>query len=320
MHREEVIHADLKIIDTHHHLWDGPAHRIATHYPLERLLQDIGRGHRITQTVYVECGSHYRTSGPDDLRPVGETEWVSSLPAPGGILAGIVGFADVRRGAGVQRILDAHLEAAGERFKGVRYSAAYDEDPEVLSTARDAPPGTLLESQFQLGVRTLGDRGLLFETWVYFHQLGEVLSLARSAPQTTIVLDHLGGLAGPGIYAGRRNEVRAIWRENMSRLAGQDNIVVKIGGIGFPSFVEPDAYGRFTSSEKIAKYWLPEFQFCIDTFGPRRCMLESNFPVDSSLCEYATIWNSFKRMAEDLGEADKNALFSETARRIYNLP
>lgn len=318
-HREEALEPGIPIIDTHHHLWDAEAHWMATYYPLQNLMRDLRGGHNVVQTVFLECSSHYLEGGPEELRPVGETAWVASVDAPAGVMEGIVGFADVRLGRDVGRVLDAHAEAAGKRFKGIRYSSAYDEHPDVVNTARDAPPGTLLREDFQAGVRELGNRGLLFESWAYFHQLGEVLALAQAAPETTIVLDHLGGPAGTGPYAGHRDEMRGVWREGMAALAQQENVVAKIGGIGFAPYLEPEVVAQLDSSEKIAAYWLPEVQFCIETFGPERCMFESNYPVDSYLCDYVTLWNAFKRMTADLSSAERGHLFAETARRTYGL-
>ena len=318
-HRETAIEPDLEIVDTHHHLWDAPAHWMATYYPIEHLIKDVGGGHNVTHSIYLECSSHYHTDGPEELAPVGETEWVASIDSPEGLLAGIVGFADVRLGKDVNRVLDAHVEAAGKRFKGIRYSSAFDDHPDVVNTARDAPPGTLLREDFQEGVRALGSRGLLFESWAYFHQLNEIKTLAQAAPNTRIVLDHLGGPAGTGPYAGKRDEMRKDWRRNLADLAQEENVVAKIGGIGFPPYLEPDVTPKLKTSADIAEYWMPEVRFCIETFGPDRCMFESNFPVDSHLCDYVTLWNAFKLMTNDLSADERSALFSGTAKRVYSL-
>lgn len=99
---EEVLDSDLPICDPHHHLWDYPHNR----YLLDDLLRDTGSGHNVQQTVFVECVSMYRTDGPDEMKPVGETEFVQGVAnrsAAGGagktaVCAGIVGFADLTLG------------------------------------------------------------------------------------------------------------------------------------------------------------------------------------------------------------------------------
>jgi predicted TIM-barrel fold metal-dependent hydrolase len=54
-------------------------------------------------------------------------------------------------------------------------------------------------------------------------------------------------------------------------------------------------------------------------FGPDRCMFESNFPVDKASVSYPVLWNTFKRIAEGYSEAEKDAMFHDTAARVYRL-
>ena len=75
-HKEPILEPDLPIIDPHHHLWDRPGWR----YMFDELLADTNSGHNILATVYVQARAMYRATGPEELRPVGETEWVASLP------------------------------------------------------------------------------------------------------------------------------------------------------------------------------------------------------------------------------------------------
>jgi L-fuconolactonase len=58
---------------------------------------------------------------------------------------------------------------------------------------------------------------------------------------------------------------------------------------------------------------------CIETFGPSRCMFESNFPVDKGMCSYPVVWNAFKRLAAGCSADEKAALFHGTATRFYRL-
>ena len=92
--KEPALAADMPICDPHHHLWNHPT----SQYLLEDLHEDTGSAHNITKTVFVECGSEYRSEGPESMRPVGETEFVAELARQsesmsGATIAGIVGFA-----------------------------------------------------------------------------------------------------------------------------------------------------------------------------------------------------------------------------------
>jgi len=48
-------------------------------------------------------------------------------------------------------------------------------------------------------------------------------------------------------------------------------------------------------------------------------MFESNFPVDKLSLSYQVYWNAMKKLTADFSEADKDALFSGTATRVYKL-
>ena len=103
---EEAIEPDLPICDPHHHFWDRDGDR----YLLDQLTDDLGGGHNVTQTVFIECHSMYRAAGPEELRCIGETEFVQGLAAqsasgqygPTEVAAGIVGNANLMLGDAVQ--------------------------------------------------------------------------------------------------------------------------------------------------------------------------------------------------------------------------
>lgn len=320
--REDALAADLPICDPHHHLWDHPKSR----YLLAELVDDTGGGHRVEQTVFVECGAMYRCDGPEAMRPVGETEFVQGIAAqsasggygPTRVAAGIVGTANLLLGADVVPVLDAHIEASRNRFRGIRHSAAWDASDVIRRSHADPPEAMLLRDGFRAGFACLAPRGLLFDAWLYHPQIPELADLARAFPDTTIVLDHVGGPLGIGPYAGRRDEVFEVWRGHVAELAACANVVVKLGGIAMPI----NGFGwhkreRPPGSSELADAFAPYFLHCIEQFGADRCMFESNFPVDKASCSYTVLWNAFKRVAADLGEAARAALFRDTARRVY---
>jgi L-fuconolactonase len=322
--REEILEPDLPIVDPHHHLWDRPGAR----YLFEELLGDTGSGHDIRATVFVQCRSMYRAGGPEELRSVGETEFVAGVAAQSAsgqygrlrACAAIVGMADLMLGDAVAPVLEAHLRAAGGRLRGIRNSTAWHASDEVRSNPIKPPPGLLMEPAFRRGVGRLRDAGLSLDVWAYHTQLAEVIDLARAFPDTAIVLDHCGGPLGVGPFAGRREEVLRAWREDIRTLATCPNVVVKLGGLamrvgGFGFDREPLP----PTSERLAAAWRPIVETCIEAFGATRCMFESNFPVDKGMCSYPVLWNAFKRLAAGCSAAEKAALFAGTAARIYRL-
>ena len=324
LHQEKIIEPELPIVDAHHHLWDRPENQ----YLLPDLLSDISAGHNIRATVAVECGAMYRQDAVTELRPIGETEFLNgaaAMSASGGygecrICAGMVGHADLRLGERVGPILEAHIRAGGDRFRGVRHISAWHEDPAARGSMATPPPNLLGDPSFRQGFAKLAPLDLSFDTWMYHTQLPELVDLAQAFPQTTIVLNHVGGTIGIGPYAGKRDAVFVDWKANMQSLARCPNVFVKLGGLGMRLFGF-DFASRPTppSSEELAQSWRPYIDACIEAFTPERCMFESNFPVDKGTCSYAVIWNAFKRITAQASAAEKQALFSGTASKVYRL-
>ena len=321
LRQEPALDPGVPIVDPHHHLWDRGGH---TYLP-KQFVTDAGGGHDLRSTVVVECLSRYREDGPEHLRPVGETAYVAGLVEAHGrpegidIGAAILGFADLSLGDAVDEVLQAHAVAGKGRFRGIRYSTAFDADP-AIHAAYPSHPGMLREAQVQAGARRLARRGESLDVWLYFHQLDDVVALARTCPELAIIIDHCGGPLGIGPYAERRDDVFAAWRAALQPLRSLPNVALKFGGLAMPlagyawrKLPQPPA------SDVLAEAWRPYFEVCLDVFGPRRCMYESNFPVDRSGCTYTSLWNAFKRLAAPLSEGERQALCAGTARRIYGL-
>ena len=321
---EAILEPDLPVIDTHHHLWERPDHR----YLLHEFLDDVRTGHNVTATVFVECHSMYRAGGPAEMRPVGETEFVAGIGAMSDsgaygrtrVAAGIVGFADLTLGDRVEPVLEAHVRAGGGRFRGVRHAAAWDASP-VIGNSRTAHGLHLMaQSDFRAGFARLTALGLSLDAWTFHPQLADVVDLARAFPAATIIMGHVGGPLGYGPYAGKRDEVFAAWKAGVTNLAACPNVVMKLGGM----MMRLAAYDYRTapsppSSTELAALWRPYIEPCIELFGPGRCMFESNFPVDKMGIGWAALWNALKRIAAGASAAEKQALFSGTARRVYRL-
>jgi predicted TIM-barrel fold metal-dependent hydrolase len=322
--QEDAIEPDLPIIDPHHHFWDRPNNR----YVLEDLAADVA-AHHVRQTVFIECTSMYRADGPEEFKVVGETEFVQGLAAVSAsgrhgdlrAAAGIVGSADLRLGDRVAPVLEAQIAAAPQRFRGIRHRAAWAEPGVLPNQPSSVQPHVLLDPDFRRGFAFLRPYGLVFEAWLYHPQIPELIDLARAFPDTTIVLNHLGGPIGVGPYAGRRDEIFAGWREDIATLARCPNVVAKVGGIQ----MVVNGYGWHererppTSDELLAanRDW---YLHTIEQFGPERCMFESNFPVDRLSCSYTVLWNQFKKLTRDFAPAERAAMFHDTAQRIYRLP
>ena len=319
---EDVLEPDLPIVDPHHHLWT----HVDPPYLLEELWRDTGSGHRVTDTVFVECGWAWDREAADPVMvPVPEVAAVAELArrsddGAGSRIAAIVGHADLRHGAEAGRALDALAEAGDGRFVGIRHATAWDADPAIPDHRTEPAPGLMGDATWRRGFAELASRGLSYDAWLYHPQIPELVELARAFPEVTMVCDHLGGPLGVRSYAGRRIEVHSQTRGALEQLASCPNVTLKLGGIGMA--VMGDGWHRREQppgSGEIAAVWGPFIRWCIDTFGADRCMFESNFPVDRESVSYVVLCNAFKRMTADLGADDRAALFGGTARRVYRL-
>lgn len=321
---EAPMEPERPIVDPHHHLWERPGAR----YLFHDMLEDTGAGHNILATVYIQCRSMHRKDGPAELATVGEVEFAVGAAAmaesghygPTRICAGIVGNADLSLGEDVGRVLDALIAAGGGRLKGIRCPMAKSGDPAIVGSVVDPRAGMMAEEAVAAAVRVMGRKGLVLDTWSFQSQLDDLLVLVDRAPDTVIVVDHVGGVMGIGSYAGRREALFPVWREKMAALAARPNTRVKLGGLAMHSV----GFGFETralppSSEELAAAWKPYIDACIGLWGPERAMFESNFPVDKGQVSYTNMWNAFLRLSSGASEDDKDRLFRRTAAETYRL-
>jgi len=318
---EEVLEPDLPIVDPHHHLWDIRSFTTQPHasfeqkvYLCEEIVNDIGEsGHNVVQTVFAQCGAFYRTTGPEAMKCVGETEFVHGIVAMSNsgiygdvrLCAGIFGSADLRMGTGVEEVLQAHM-AASPNFRGVR--TAFPSD---------------LNENFMAGYMVLSKYELSYDNYSPdFDRLPSLARLADANSDVSVIVNHLGGRIDPDAPA----DVVARWRAGIDVIARCPNAVMKCGGgqmrVGN---WEPEFHMHRRAapigSEEVCELLFPYYQYVIDAFGPDRCMFESNFPVDKECISYRTLWNAFKRIAGRLGlsASEKAAIFGGTAARVYRL-
>jgi L-fuconolactonase len=218
----------------------------------------------------------------------------------------------------VRPVIEACIARAGGRFCGVRNLLAWHESAE-LRIARTGPPGLMRDADFRAGLACLADYDLTYDAYVYHPQLPELIELARAVPAVRIVVDHTGGPAGVGPYAGKREEVFAFWAQQMRELATCPNVFMKLGGLGLPVMGFGFHPTPQASSHELAQAWGRYFDTAIVAFGPDRCMFESDFPPDKEVCSYRVIWNAFKRVASGASADEQAALFGGTAARAYQL-
>jgi len=319
--QEEILEPSLPIVDAHHHFYDRPGWR----YLADDYLADACSGHNVRASVYMQALTRYRTDGAEAFKPLGETEFVIAstnaiTDIPLTMAQGIVGYANLRLGAAVRDVLEAHLEAGQGRFRGIRHLSTWDADPSLANPLSVVPQGLLLDRAYREGVRQLAPLSLSYDAWLFFPQLPELLDLARTFPQTSVIVNHCGGIVRIGTYAQRRTEIFDIWSKSMHALAALPNVYVKLGGLGMRiNGFDFEKAERPPASQYLADTWKPWMYTLIEAFGTERCMFESNFPVDKGSYSFATVWNAFKRLTTGASATERQALFEGTARRVYRL-
>ena len=326
---EPTVEPELPICDPHHHFWDCRTERMPyQRYLLHELAADIHSGHHVRATVFIEARSMYRADGPEEMRPVGEVEFVQGLAAasasgmygPGRAAAAIVGHANLNLGERVTPVLEALQAASPNRFRGIRHSVTWDPHPEVDNTAAHRMAGQLASDNFRTGARVLARRGLSLEGWCYHPQLPEMAAFAKAVPELTIVLNHVGGLLRTGPYANRNDEIMDTWRKGMAAVAACPNVVVKLGGLGMTRCgFDWHTRDKPIGSEELGTAMASFLTHCIEQFTPKRCMFESNFPVDKVSFSYNVMYNAFKRFSKGYSAAERAAMFHDTAARIYRI-
>ena len=326
---EDIVEPNIEICDPHHHLWDKRLERIPHHrYLLEELLQDIDSGHNIRSTVFIEAEAMLRSSGPAELRSIGEVEFVQGTAAASAsgiygdhqIAAGIVGSANLNLGEQVKPILEALKIASPNRFRGIRHRLTSDPNPELASTSSMGTPHQMSQPTFREGAAALSEMGMTFEAWLYHHQLLELAEFARALPDLTIILNHIGGLLRIGPYQGKDKETIPAWKEGIEAVGECENVVVKLGGMGMP-IMGFDWYLRDIpiGSDELAHDMEPFINYCIDKFGTTRSMFESNFPVDKVSFSYHVMYNAFKKLSVNYSDAERADMFCKNAKRVYAL-
>ena len=326
---EEIIDSAREIIDPHHHLWTSDRKIGETEIPqyiLGDLWKDTGSGHNIVKTIFMECISEYFTEGPEHLRVIGETEFVAtsakkSLKQGKTEIAGIISHTDLTQNESILReVLSAHETAGQGLFRGIRHGGAHDPDKTLRWV--DATPHKDLFAlpSFRSGVRLLGELGYTYDSWHFHFQNESFANMARAVPETTIILDHFGIPCGVGEHEGRQSEVWERWKKGITAMAQLENVFVKIGGLAMPvNGFNWHLQKSPPNSDEVAKAHRQYYLHTIDSFGPHRCMFESNFPVDKLSFSYHVYWNAMKKIAEGFSESEQHDLFYGTASRVYKV-
>jgi L-fuconolactonase len=216
-----------------------------------------------------------------------ETRWLLALARQHPFIAGVVGWVDLRAAD-----LDAHLEALATHPKlvGIRHIVQAE------------PDDFLLGDTFRRGVARLARHGLAYDILVYARQLRAAIDFARALPDQRLVLDHLGK---PDIRTGAFDG----WRRDLDRLAALPNVCAKLSGL------VTEADWRHWTVEDLHRY----INAALDSFGPERLMIGSDWPVCTAAGEYRDVLDVVRTAIAGRPQAERDAVLGGTAQRFWNL-
>jgi predicted TIM-barrel fold metal-dependent hydrolase len=294
------------IVDAHQHFWDlgrnyhpwlanakmtpfryGDYAALRRNYLPADYRADIGR-HRIVATVHVEA-----EWDPGD--PVGETRWLAALRDGTGLPTVAVAHARLD-GADAAEILAA--QAAFAFVRGIRHKPAAAPSP---AEAKIGAPGSMGDRRWRDGYALLARHDLSFDLQTPWWHLAEAAALARDFPRTPIVINHAA------LPADRSPLGLAAWRAALAMAAREPNVALKISGLG----IAGETWRREANAAIVLD--------AIAIFGVDRCMLASNFPVDSLVGSFDAIYSGFAAIVADLPRAAQRKLFHDNAMRIYRM-
>ncbi len=286
----------MKVIDSHHHFWDLGLKRhpwlteeglIPFRYGDYAAIRQnyMPAEFRSDAQDFEIAGSVYIEAEWNPSDPVGETAWLKKLRQEDGLPSVCVAQAWLHHDD-VESVLSR--QAAFDFVRGVRHKP-----PE--------PDGFMAETRWRRGFALLSQLGLSFDLQTPWPRLGEAAALARDFPDTQIILNHTG------LPADRSEEGLAGWRKAMQQFAEAPNVAVKISGIGLPDKPWTVACNREIVLDTI------------EIFGVERCMFASNFPVDSLVASYTTIFNGFLEITSGFSQPEREKLFHDNAVRYYRI-
>jgi len=219
--------------------------------------------------------------------PVEETRWLTRMregaPAPFTIVA----HADL----GTEHAM-AQLDGHGESpyFVGVRDFAS---EPMLASGE--------INPVYEKSLKAVAERSLVFDLDCEWMNMPAAAALARRHPDLNIVLEHIG------FPRSRDDEYFENWKRSLVELASAPNVTCKISGLGM---TDP----RF--SKESLRRWV---ETCLETFGPDRCVLGSNWPVDRLYSSYDAIMELYRAYISSLSESEQALILNVNAARLFRL-
>lgn len=295
-----------RIIDTHVHLWDLEANNypwLKTPFEHETFHGDISaiRRNYLLEDFCADTsglpvvGLVHLQAEIDRSDPVRETAWLQAIADQHRMPQAIVGFAALHDPQ-VERVLESHAAFANHR--GIRHIISWHEDPFYRQCDR---ADYLMADDWRRGYALLRKFNMSFDLQIYPSQMFDAAQLAKTFPDTLLVLEHCGFP-----YSTDR-EIMEEWRKGMRTLAAVPNTAIKISALVM-------FYHKWNRDVLIS--FIRE---AIEIFGPHRSMFASDFPVDGIYISYMEWVSIFSEAISDLSGSEIDSVFFANAARSYRI-
>jgi predicted TIM-barrel fold metal-dependent hydrolase len=219
--------------------------------------------------------------------PVLETKWLTQMFAQTSLPAAIVGHVDLTIES-ARKVIDQHLQYGN--FRGVRDFAV---EGALLSGG--------INKELNLALNYLVENNLVLDLDCQWPNMNLAAELARKHPSLKIVIEHIG------LPISTADKYFANWKMGMQALANEPNIYCKISGVGM---LDP----KFT--EVSIRPWI---EYCVSIFGPDRCMIGSNWPLDRLFSSYDAVFNIYREIISQYSIKEQIAISSATANSFYRI-
>ena len=163
------------------------------------------------------------------------------------------------------------------------------------------PVDPLLDPVWRAGFGKLARHGLSFDLQLYPSQMANAVELADAHPDIPLIINHAG------LPTDRNAEGLAAWRAGLKALAERPQVSIKISGLGITD--------RAWTLQSIQ----PVVLTCIETFGTRRAMFASDFPVERVHGTFDAFYSAFDAITADFSADERDRLFAANAEAIYRI-
>jgi len=288
------------IVDCNVHLWDQ-RHNPVFWLTDRTLVRELIGNYDSLPDVYT-LGDYERETTGFDVRgivwsdagaadPVAAAEWVSRQHEERGLVTGIVSLGDPAED-GFGELVDRLRTIPLVRSIRVRLASGLARGPRSESALLDQPA---VMEHFGLMAR----HDLVATIEATSDQVGLVARLARELPDLRIVLDHFGwptDLSDPG----RRTHL-----DRLAELAASPNVATRLDAVG-------TIFGAWTTDQ--VRPWLLAV---VALFGPDRCMLGSDLPIERLRSGFETLYRAYDEIFAEHTPRDRELLLQATAERWY---